>query len=80
MEKDKIDHDSNLKRFLEAASKYNFQFNEEKSKFSLTTIDILGYRISNGELKPITERLRPLLEFPARRTIKDTLDFLRIML
>ena len=68
--KDQSDHDSNLKRFLEAASKYNLQFNKEKSKFSLTTIDILGYRISNGELKPDPERLRPLLEFPEPRTIK----------
>ena len=58
------EHDANLKRFMEAASKYNLELNTEKSKFSIATIDILGYRISNGELQPDPERLRPLLEYP----------------
>ena len=65
------EHDENLKRFMEAASKYNLELNSEKSKFSLTTIDILGYRISNGQLQPDPERLRPLLEYPVPQNIKS---------
>ena len=68
--KDQQEHDLNLSRFMEAASNYNLLFNKEKSKFSLTTIDILGYRIGNGELQPDPERLRPLMEFPEPRSHK----------
>ena len=68
--KDQQEHDLNLSRFMEAASKYNLLFNKEKSKFSLTTIDVLGYRIGNGVLQPDPERLRPLLEFPEPRSNK----------
>ena len=68
--KDQQEHDINLARFMEAASKYNLVFNKEKSKFSLTTIDILGYRIGNGKLQPDPERLRPLLDFPEPRSNK----------
>ena len=68
--KDQQEHDLNLSRFMEAASKYNLLFNKEKSKFSLTTIDVLGYRIGNGVLQPDPERLRPLLDFPEPRSNK----------
>ena len=68
--KTKEEHDINLARFMDAATKYNLKFNETKSKFSKDTIDVLGYRISNGELQPDPERLRPLLEFPEPQTSK----------
>ena len=68
--KSKEEHDTNLSRFMDAAAKYNLKFNEAKSKFSQDTIDVLGYRISNGELQPDPERLRPLLEFPEPQTSK----------
>ena len=62
--KDMAQHDSNLDKFLEAAKRYNFTFNESKSSYRQTTIDFLGYIITNGTLKPDPERLRPLREFP----------------
>ena len=55
--KDEEDHDKNLQRFLDAAKKYNFTFNQDKC--------FLGYTISGGTIKPDSERLRPLREFPA---------------
>lgn len=66
----KEEHDTNLSRFMDAATKYNLKFNDTKSKFSQSTIDVLGYRISGGELQPDPERLRPLLEFPVPQTSK----------
>ena len=41
---DKADHDRNLKKFLDAASKINLTFNDAKSVVAVTEIDILGYR------------------------------------
>ncbi|XP_042230007.1 uncharacterized mitochondrial protein AtMg00860-like [Homarus americanus] len=58
------EHDENLSRFLEVAKKSKFTFNEDKSVFSATSIDLLGYTISHGTLKPDADRLRPLKELP----------------
>jgi len=60
----KDDHDQNLKRFLDAASQLNLTFNEAKSVVAVPQIDILGYRVSHGLVKPDPERLRPLMELP----------------
>ena len=68
--RNKEEHDVNLSRFMDAASKFGLQLNPVKSKFCLTTIDILGYRISDGELQPDPERLRPLMEYPAPQSVK----------
>ena len=43
------EHDVNLEGFLKAASTYNLEINQEKSKFSLRS---LGYKICNGTLQP----------------------------
>jgi len=37
-------------------------FNEAKSVVAVPQIDILGYRVSHGLVKPDPERLRPLME------------------
>ena len=61
---DQAQHDSNLDKLLAAAKKYNFTFNEQKSSYSQSIINFLGYTISNGTLKPDPDRLRPLRDFP----------------
>uniref|UniRef100_A0A5S6QP22 Reverse transcriptase domain-containing protein n=1 Tax=Trichuris muris TaxID=70415 RepID=A0A5S6QP22_TRIMR len=60
----KADHDKNLERFLNAARKWNFTFNEAKSTFSTTKLRILGYEIENGEIRPDPLRLQPLRDLP----------------
>ena len=63
-DKTQEEHDVNLEGFLKAASTYNFETNREKSKFSLRSINILGYKICDGTLRPDPEHLRPLLQMP----------------
>jgi len=58
------EHDNNLKRFMTAASKYNLTINMAKSKFSLQTIHLLGYIISNKTIQPDPDRLKPLRDLP----------------
>ena len=58
------EHDHNLARFLAAAKKKNLKFNQEKCTFSPTSIDLLGHHISNGEIKPDPDRMKPLRELP----------------
>jgi transposase InsO family protein len=58
------EHDRNLEKFLAAAEKYNLTLNKEKCKFSVRSVTLLGYVISNKTIKPDPNRLQPLLDLP----------------
>ena len=62
--RDQIEHDNNLKRFFEAVRSQGLSLNSDKSILSQTSVNFLGYHISNGILRPDPERLRPLRELP----------------
>ena len=55
------EHDKNLDVFYSVAEKYNMTFND-KCTISTETLNIMGYVIHNGTIKPEPERLRPLKE------------------
>ena len=54
------EHDQNLNEFLKVASKYGITFNDSKSIIGVQTIDLFGYQISKGVIRPDPERLAPL--------------------
>ena len=62
--KNQQEHDENLEKSTKITKQYNLTLNEDKSVFSKTSIDFLGYNISHGLLRPDSERLRPLRELP----------------
>lgn len=62
--KDQAEHDANLSKFLKAVEKYGLTLNEQKSVFSVRSIKLLGYVISNKTIRPDPDRLRPLRELP----------------
>ena len=51
--------------------KYNLTLNKSKCIFSATCIDLLGYRITNGTLKPDPERIKSILEIPVPDNLKS---------
>ena len=55
--KSQEDHDLHFKRFMEVANQLNLTFNEAKSDLNKTSINFLGYTISNGTLSPDKDRL-----------------------
>ena len=67
----KEDHDENLKKFLEAVKSFNITLNYDKCTFSATSINLLGYHISNGEITPDPARLQPLKDLPAPSNLKS---------
>ena len=68
---DKASHDKNLDEFLQAAKKRNLTFNQSKSVFAVPKINVLGYQVSEGQIRPDPDRLRPLLELPLPKNAKD---------
>ena len=64
------EHDANLQRLLDAAAKYNLTFNEGKTTLPSKTLDILGYRLHNGNILPDPSRVQPLLDLPVPKDSK----------
>ena len=62
------EHDKNLKRFLDVTRKYNLELNESKSVYSTKLLNLLGYTVSQGTIKPDPDRLKPLLELPVPKS------------
>ena len=74
--RDKEEHDRNVEKFLTAIKRKNMMLNESKTVSSVTELNILGYCVGNGIIKPDAERLRPLQELPPpnnRRSLKRIL-------
>ena len=67
----RVEHDENLKCFLDAAKRCNNTFNEKKCTYATDSIKLLGYSISNGMLQPDPDPVKPLLELPVPNTGKE---------
>ncbi|VDI81091.1 Hypothetical predicted protein [Mytilus galloprovincialis] len=68
---DQTEHDENLRRFLDVADKHQLTFNEDKCVFSVESVDLLGYTISQGVLRPDPDRMKPLRELPVPHSPKS---------
>ena len=58
------EHDENVKKFHVAIQRRNLNLNKTKSVENKSSINILGYCVGDGIVKPDQERLRPLQEYP----------------
>ena len=58
------EHDKNVESFLNALHRNNVTLNDSKTIHSVNSINILGYVVTKGCIKPDPERLRPLKNFP----------------
>ena len=52
-------------------SKRNLTLNESKSVLSSSTINVLGYLLGNGVVRPDPKRLRPLQELPPPTNVRS---------
>ena len=68
-DRDQIEHDRNVKAFLDAIHRRKFTRSDSKTVTSVKNINILGYIVGNMVIKPDPERMRSLLEFPPPNNI-----------
>ncbi|XP_068200687.1 uncharacterized protein [Palaemon carinicauda] len=54
------EYDQNLRRFLKVAEEYKLTLNHSKCDFKVRIIKLLGYSVTDGEIKPDPELLQPL--------------------
>ena len=65
------EYDRNLKCLLDAAAEGNLTINEEKSKFRVTELEMLGYLVTYKHIKPDPKRLQALLDLPEPTCAKE---------
>ena len=54
-----LEHDDNVKSFLDALNRQNFTLNESKTVKSVSNINILGYDVGKMHIKTDPERRQP---------------------
>ena len=57
------DDDKNVETFLDVVKCQNLTLNHGKSVITAPSINILGYLVRDGNIRPDPERLRPLKDF-----------------
>lgn len=67
----KADHDGNPDRFLKVAIKYGFTIKTDKTVIFVDKIQFLDYLISQGEVTPDMERMKPLRKTPPPKNMKS---------
>ena len=65
------EHYANLEKFLKVAKDCNLTFNKDKCVYSAECINLLGYQINSGFLKPDPERVKTLLKLSPPRNSKE---------
>ena len=65
------DHDKNVEAFLDVVKRQNLTLNHAKSVISASSINVLGYLIRDGNIRPDPERLRPLKELPLPTNVQS---------
>lgn len=59
-----VEHDANVAKFLEACEQFGLTLNDSKTVSSVKSLNILGYCVSKGMIRPDPERMKPLLDLP----------------
>ena len=67
--KSQVEHDDNVKKFLDASSERNLIFNEGKTVLNTKSVKLLGYKISHRCLQPDPDRVKTLLDLPVPSSI-----------
>ena len=65
------DHDKNVEAFLDVVKSQNLTLNHAKSVISASSINVLGYLVRDGNIRPNPERLRPLKELPLPTNVQS---------
>ena len=73
---DKETHDRTLREVLSLIRKHGLSLNKKKCSFGLDNVDFLGFRIEDCTIRPSTERIQSLIDFPQPVDLKALQRFL----
>ena len=64
-------HDKNVEAFLDVVKRQNLTLNHAKSVISASSINVAGYLVRCGNIRPVPERLCPLKELPLPTNVQS---------
>lgn len=67
---------SRLKEVLKVASEYGLEINWKKTQLLQTSVQYLGHNISNGTVKPSSEKIKAVKTYPLPRNLKDVQSYI----
>ncbi|EFA07205.2 Retrovirus-related Pol polyprotein from transposon 297-like Protein [Tribolium castaneum] len=70
------EHTDHLRKVFERLLKYGLTINPEKCSFGNSKVNFLGYEVSADGTKPLTDRVKVILNYPLPKTSKDARRFL----
>ena len=73
------DHDTSLRKVLEALSNANLRINMKKCTFGRDKVHFLGHEISKGKIQPLQKNIQPILDFKIPKTKKQVQSFLGML-
>lgn len=73
------EHDSALKRVMDALKAANFTINAEKSRFNVREIEFLGRKLNSEGIQPPSEALRAIRDLSVPTTKKEMHSFLGLV-
>lgn len=76
MSENDAQHRDHLQQVLQRLSDNNLSININKCTFGKSTVNFLGYQISNGGFLPNPDRVEAILNFPSPTTVREMRRFL----
>lgn len=69
-------HKNQLKTVFERLEKYGITINISKSEFGKNELEFLGYQVSAEGIKPLSNKVKVIAEFPKPRNVQELRRFL----
>jgi hypothetical protein len=73
------EHQEHLQAVLKRFQEHGMKINGEKSVFGVTEIEFLGFSITKDGMKPLSDRVKAVLEYKKPKTINELRKFLGII-
>lgn len=77
--KDEVQALERLKQVLAVASEYGLQINWNKANLICREIEYLGHKISNGEVRPSSDKTDAVVRYPEPRNVKQLHSFVGLI-
>ena len=72
-------HAKHLRQLFESLKKFGLVINEAKCVFGMHELEFLGHRVTSEDVRPLTDKVRPVQQYEAQKTVKYLQRFLGML-
>lgn len=74
-----LEHKEHLRQLFSRLEQYGIVINPSKCVFAANSVKFLGYAVDANGTKPLPDKVKPIIEFPKPKTIKQLRRFLGML-